>query len=230
MKIMIVEDDLTLAREICGLCERWGFEAEYLTEFVAVDQEWERRRPELILMDVNLPLYDGFFWCARIRKVSRVPILFLSSRDQNADKIMAMVSGGDDYVEKPFDHELLLVKIRSLLRRTYEYAQAEREIVREGLIYDRNQGKLIFEEDSEIELTKSENKIFALLLDHRGEVVERETLMRQLWNTDEYVTDASLTVLVSRLRAKPHEATGGSVDCIHTRKGRGYYLDGLRQG
>ena len=174
-------------------------------------------------MDINLPYYDGFYWCSRIRELSSVPVLFLSSRDQNGDKVMAMMSGGDDYVEKPFDPELLLVKIRSLLRRTYEYTQNECEYVGENLIYDRNQG-VLFYQGHRIEMTKSENRILGLLADHKGKVVGREELMRQLWSTDEYVTDASLTVLVSRLRTKIFEETNG-IECIRTRKGKGYYLE-----
>lgn len=177
----------------------------------------------MILMDINLPYYDGFYWCSRIRELSSVPVLFLSSRDQNGDKVMAMMSGGDDYVEKPFDPELLLVKIRSLLRRTYEYTQNECEYVGENLIYDRNQG-VLFYQGHRIEMTKSENRIWGLLADHKGKVVGREELMRQLWSTDEYVTDASLTVLVSRLRTKIFEETNG-IECIRTRKGKGYYLE-----
>lgn len=223
MKILVIEDDFVLAGEVCKLCEKWGFEAEYLEEFSAVDRECEMRKPDLVLMDINIPSYDGFYWCRKIRELSKLPILFLSSRDQNSDKVLAMLSGGDDYVEKPFDSELLLVKIRSLLRRAYEYAQSEREYVGEGLIYDRGQGILIYEGRT-MELTKSENRIMGLLADHRGQVVERETLMQQLWNTDEYVTDSSLTVLISRFRAKIADITGG-MECIHTRKGKGYYLE-----
>ena len=223
MKILIVEDDFTLAGEICRLCEKWGFEAVYLEEFQEVDKQCEKSGCDLVLMDINLPYYDGFYWCSKIRSFSRVPILFLSSRDQKADKVMAMVSGGDDYVEKPFDTELLLVKIRALLRRAYEYTQADREYLGEHLVYDRNQGVLLYKGRT-IEMTKSENRILGILAENKGRVVEREELMQHLWSTDEYVTDASLTVLVSRLRAKIAECADG-VSCIHTRKGKGYYLE-----
>lgn len=223
MKILIVEDDFILAGEICRLCEKWGFEAVYLEEFQEVDKQCEKSGCDLVLMDINLPYYDGFYWCSKIRSFSRVPILFLSSRDQNADKVMAMVSGGDDYVEKPFDTELLLVKIRALLRRAYEYTQADREYLGEHLVYDRNQGVLLYKGRT-IEMTKSENRILGILAENKGRVVEREELMQHLWSTDEYVTDASLTVLVSRLRAKIAECADG-VSCIHTRKGKGYYLE-----
>lgn len=223
MKILIVEDDLILAKEICRLCEKWGFETNYLEQFYRIDEEWNRYRPDLILMDINLPCYDGFYWCKKIREQSMIPVLFLSSRDQTSDKVLAMLSGGDDYVEKPFDSELLLVKIRSLFRRAYEYTSKERERLNKDLLYDRNRGILIYQ-GKDIEITKSENRIISLLADHKGQVVERETLMRHLWNTDEYVTDASLTVLISRLRTKIAEQTGG-IECIHTKKGKGYYLE-----
>lgn len=223
MKILVIEDDFILAGEICRLCEKWGFEAEYLEVFTDVDRECEKKKPDLILMDINIPAYDGFYWCRRIRQLSKAPVLFLSSRDQNSDKVLAMLSGGDDYVEKPFEPELLLIKIRALLRRAYEYTQNEREHIGEELVYDRGQGVLICK-GQVIEMTRSENRIMSLLADRRGQVVERETLMQQLWNTDEYVTDSSLTVLVSRLRAKISDRTGG-VECIRTRKGKGYYLE-----
>lgn len=222
MKILIIEDDLVLAEEIVRLCKRWGFDGEYLEDFSDVDKQCERSCCDLVLMDINLPFYDGFYWCQKIRRVSKVPILFLSSREQNADKVMAMVSGGDDYVEKPFDPEILLVKIRSLLRRTYEYTQSDREYLESGLIYDRGQGTLLYE-NQVIEMTKSENRIMGILADYKGQVVDRETLMQCLWNTDEYVTDASLTVLVSRLRSKICTSTGG-ISCIQTKKGKGYCL------
>ena len=223
MKLLIVEDDLVLAQEICHLCGKWGFEAEYLEEFEAVDREWERRQADLVLMDVNLPSCDGFHWCRKIRELSNIPVLFLSSRDQNSDKVMAMVSGGEDYVEKPFDPELLLVKIRALLRRAYEYTQNEREYIGNDLIYDRSQG-ILFYQGTPIEMTKSENKIMGLLADRKGQVVDRESLMQHLWSTDEFVTDASLTVLVSRLRAKISAAAEG-MEVIRTKKGKGYYVE-----
>ena len=223
MKLLIVEDDLVLAQEICHLCGKWGFEAEYLEEFEAVDREWERRQADLVLMDDNLPSCDGFHWCRKIRELSNIPVLFLSSRDQNSDKVMAMVSGGDDYVEKPFDPELLLVKIRALLRRAYEYTQNEREYIGNDLIYDRSQG-ILFYQGTPIEMTKSENKIMGLLADRKGQVVDRESLMQHLWSTDEFVTDASLTVLVSRLRAKISAAAEG-MEVIRTKKGKGYYVE-----
>lgn len=220
MRLFVVEDDLVLAKEIVRLCRHWGFEADYTENFRDITCEYEKRHPDLILMDINLPYYDGFYWCEKIRQLSTVPILFLSSRDQNSDKVMAMALGGDDYMEKPFDSELLLVKIRSMLRRAYEYRGGSRMYLGEEMYLEN--GSVICG-DRSAELTKSEQKIMTVLLEYKGSVVSREKLMTILWNTDEFVTDASLTVLVSRLRTKLRELSGKE-DVIWTKKGIGYYI------
>lgn len=221
MRILIVEDDQTLANELVLLCRRWGFEAFCAKQFQEIREEFAFYQPDFVLMDINLPYFDGFYWCEQIRKVSNVPVLFLSSREQNADKVMAMAAGGDDYVEKPFDPELLLLKIRAMLRRAYEYKANDREYLKDGMYYEN--GMFVCQGKS-VELTRSESKIMSTLLAKRGCIVSREKLMQQLWNTDEFVTDASLTVLVSRLRAKLDGITGGQ-DVIVTKKGMGYYIE-----
>lgn len=223
MKIMIVEDDLVLARELELLCTKWDFQAKYIENFKHVDKECFKYQPDLLLLDVNLPFYDGFYWCQKIRNNSTVPILFISSREQNADKIMALSSGGDDYIEKPFDLEILLVKIKAMLRRTYEYKHLEKEYLDDNTSYDIVSGRFNFK-DQVLELTKSESKIMTVLLENRGNWVTREQLMMALWNTDEFVTDATLTVHISRLRNKLKELTAGK-DIIKTKKGVGYYID-----
>ena len=220
MKIFVVEDDLALANELELLCRRWGYDAVCAQGFAQIDSEFRENQPDLVLMDVNLPYFDGFYWCEKIREASNVPVLFLSSRDQNADKMMAVAAGGDDYVEKPFEPELLLLKIRAMLRRAYEYTASDREFLRDGIYYEN--GQLLID-GRVVELTKSENRIISALLMRKGNVVSREKLMQQLWNTDEFVTDASLTVLVSRLRAKLKEVSGEEL--IHTKKGIGYYIE-----
>ena len=163
MKIMIVEDDLILARELELLCNKWDFQAKYIDNFKHVDKEYFKYQPDLLLLDINLPYYDGFYWCQKIRTNSTVPILFISSREQNADKIMALSSGGDDYIEKPFDLELLLVKIKAMLRRTYEYKHLEKEYLDENISYDVVSGRFNYQ-DQILELTKSESKIMIVLL------------------------------------------------------------------
>lgn len=221
MKILVIEDDLVLAKELILLCKRWGFDAVYANQFQEITKEYVTHQPDLVLMDINLPYYDGFYWCEQIRNISKVPLLYLSSRDQNADKVMAMAAGGDDYVEKPFDPELLLLKIRAMLRRAYEYTTSEKVFLNENMYYES--GQFVYN-GHVVELTKSESKIMTALLSKRGAVVSREKLMQQLWNTDEFVTDASLTVLISRLRTKLNEVTNGK-DVILTRKGMGYYIE-----
>ena len=223
MKIMIVEDDLILARELQLLCVKWNFQAKYLEDFKHVDQVYCTYQPDLILLDINLPFYDGFYWCQKIRENSTVPILFISSREQNADKILALSAGGDDYIEKPFDLELLLVKIKAILRRTYEYKHLEKEYLDEYTSYDIVRGRFVYQ-NKVLELTKSEGKIMSTLLGQRGNWVTREQLMMTLWNTDEFVTDATLSVHISRLRNKLKELTNGK-DIIKTKKGVGYYID-----
>lgn len=219
MKIMIVEDDLILARELELLCNKWDFQAKYIDNFKHVDKEYFKYQPDLLLLDINLTYYDGFYWCQKIRTNSTVPILFISSREQNADKIMALSSGGDDYIEKPFDLELLLVKIKAMLRRTYEYKHLEKEYLDENISYDVVSGRFNYQ-DQILELTKSESKIMIVLLQSRGNWVTREQLMMALWNTDEFVTDATLTVHISRLRNKLKEFTDGK-DIIKTKKRSG---------
>lgn len=223
MKIMIVEDDLILARELQLLCVKWNFQAKYLEDFKHVDQVYCTYQPDLILLDINLPFYGGFYWCQKIRENSTVPILFISSREQNADKILALSAGGDDYIEKPFDLELLLVKIKAILRRTYEYKHLEKEYLDEDTSYDIVRGRFVYQ-NKVLELTKSEGKIMSTLLGQRGNWVTREQLMMTLWNTDEFVTDATLSVHISRLRNKLKELTNGK-DIIKTKKGVGYYID-----
>lgn len=221
MKIMIVEDDGMLAREIAGYLEKWGYETEKAEDFSGIAKEAERIKPALILMDVNLPQFDGFYWCEKIRKTSTVPILFISSRNDDRDKIMAIAQGGDDYVEKPFQLELLKAKMDALLRRTYRYREKKEIYLSETLHFDCISQR-IFADDREIELTKSERKILSKLLTERPNVVTREELMMELWSTDEFISDGTLTTMISRLRSKLKETVGEDIIC--TRKGVGYFV------
>ena len=190
MHIMIVEDDETLAREIKDFLMRWGYYAVIATHFENIVEDFYNYKPHLILMDINLPYYDGFYWCTQIRNTSQVPLIFISSRNDDHDKIRAILQGGDDYVDKPFHLELLKAKIEAILRRTY--------------------------------LTKSESQIVCLLLESQGAIVTRQALMEALWNTDEFISDNSLTVLISRLRTKLKDECHQDIIC--TKKGQGYYI------
>ena len=221
MKILIIEDDKTLAGEMASFLVRWGYETHTIRRFDSILEEFREIRPQLVLMDINLPFYDGFYWCARIRQVSRVPILYISSRSDDRDKIMAMAQGGDDYVEKPFHLDLLKAKIQAILRRTYEYKVKEQIFLGDNLYIDGEQ-QALFMGEKEIFLTKSERKILMKLAEKRPDVVTREELMMALWETDEYVSDGTLTTLISRLRNRLRTQSGR--DMIATKKGQGYFL------
>ena len=155
MKILIVEDDRALAGELGEFLRRWGYETAVSRQFDRIEEEFSGYLPHLVLMDINLPYYDGFYWCSRIRRFSQVPVIFISSRGDDKDKIMAMAQGGDDYVEKPFHLELLKAKIEAILRRTYQYRVREQLLVREGLSYDTQSGSLTYD-GTVIELTPLE--------------------------------------------------------------------------
>ena len=221
MKILIIEDDETLAREIASFLMRWGYETKIPEGFDSIMEEFSHYRPQMVLMDINLPYYDGFYWCSQIRQVSKVPVLYISSRGDDRDKIMAMAQGGDDYVEKPFQLELLKAKIQAMLRRTYEYKVREQVFLGEKLYFDLGQMALYFGE-REVELTKSERRVVAKLAENHPDVVTREELMLDLWETDEFVSDGTLTTMISRLRGKLKAVCGGEV--IETKKGQGYFI------
>lgn len=226
MKIMLVEDDQTLAGEIESFLLKWGYEVVAAQEFDEITKMFEQEKPQLVLMDINLPKYDGFYWCNQIRRISHVPIIFISSRDEDGDKLMGIAQGGDDYVEKPFRLELLKGKIQAILRRSYEYA-AGRELfgkmifLQEGLTLDSVSG-LLFRQGEEIELTKTERRVLVKLAESKPQVVTREELMMDLWDTDEYLSDGTLTTLVCRLRSKLKAACGDEI--IRTKKGQGYFV------
>ena len=221
MKIMIVEDDEILAREISSSLAGWGYDTAIPAGFDNILEEFTQCRPQLVLMDINLPYFDGFYWCGRIRQVSKVPVLYISSRSDDRDKIMAMAQGGDDYVEKPFHLELLKAKIQAILRRTYEYKVKEQIFLGGDLHFDW-EGQTLYQGDREIALTKSERRVFVKLAEERPDVVTREELMMDLWDTDEYVSDGTLTTMISRLRCRLKSQCGQEI--IGTKKGQGYFL------
>lgn len=220
--IMVVEDDEVLAHEMKQFLMKWKYHAVIARSFDHILDEYMQYQPQLILLDVNLPYYDGFYWCHLIRNVSDVPIVYISSRQDDHDKIMGMAQGGDDYIEKPFCLELLKAKIDAILRRTYHYKVKEKVYFHQGLSFDRTSSALFYQ-DQEIELTKSERKIMNVFIDKRSQVVSREELMMVLWNTDEFVSDGTLTTLICRLRHKLHDMC--QQDIILTKKGQGYYIE-----
>lgn len=221
IKILLVEDDTVLAEEIVLFLEKWGYETKIAEHFEKILEEFLEASPALVLLDVNLPCYDGFYWCTQIRKVSQVPILYISSKGDDRDKIMAMAQGGDDYVEKPFRLEFLKAKIEAVLRRTYQYRVRTSIYLGAGLSFDEESGILSCH-GKELDLTKSERKIILKLLENKSQIVTREELMMTLWSTDEFISDGTLTTVVSRLRSKLKEFCG--MEIIRTKKGYGYLI------
>lgn len=221
IKIMIVEDDFQLATQLKSYLIKWGYDVQNVESFKDVLDEFNNIKPDLVLMDINLPFYDGFYWCFKIREISKVPMIFISSRDSDNDKIMAIAQGGDDFVEKPFNLTLLKAKIEAILRRTYQYKVEQKAFVKENIYYDAI-NSVIIKYNIEVELTKSENTIIKTLLKEKGNVVSRAILMDELWNTDEFISDNTLTVLISRLRAKLNDYINDEI--VYTKKGLGYYI------
>lgn len=221
-KIMIVEDDRTIAGVLKTHLEKWGWDAFCAEDFGRVMEEFRQGSPHLVLMDISLPNYNGFYWCGEIRKISRVPILFLSSRTDNMDIVMAMSMGGDDYLTKPFDLSVMVAKVQALLRRSYDYQGAMHTLEHRGAIFNVGEGTLFYE-GQKIELTRNEMKLLQLLMENKGSTVGRDALMQKLWDSDVFIDDNTLTVNVARLRKKLEDA--GLADFIVTKKGLGYLVE-----
>lgn len=220
-KILLIEDDLDLAKETAFALGKWGFKVDLIDNFEMILEEFIDKKPEVVVLDVNLPLYNGFYWCEKIREISNVPIVFLSSRDSDMDLIMGINNGGDDYITKPFSIDILVTKINGIIRRAYNYSDFNNIIHYENLIFDVERG-VIKHDDTSIELTKNEMKILTFLLKNKNKVVSRESLMMTLWDNDEFVTDNALTVNINRLRTKIKDL--GFEDFIKTKKGIGYIV------
>lgn len=221
MLIMIVEDDEILAEAIKTFLEKWGYKAVIAKNYHDIIADYHIYHPHLILMDINLPLYDGFHWCSKIRNISNVPLIYISSRNDDRDKIMGIAQGGDDYVEKPFHLDLLKAKIEAILRRTYQYKVKSKVVLKDNLYFDIESASLIYN-NQDISFTKSERKIMKMPMENRTHIVSREELMEEIWNTDEYISDGTLTTLISRLRSKLKDECGENI--IKTKKGQGYYI------
>lgn len=221
-KIMIIEDDITLCSEIAEGLTRWGFDAIVVKNFEEIFNEFAKNNPHLIIMDINLPYFDGFYWCQKIREVSKVPIIYLSSRNSNMDIIMAIKMGGDDFVTKPFSMDILVTKLHALLRRVYSYGENSSQVLEyNGAVLNINDSTLIYNENK-LELTKNEFKILILLMKNKGKIISRDRIMRSLWDDDTFINDNTLTVNVNRLRKRLEDI--GLKDFIETKKGQGYVI------
>lgn len=222
MNILIVEDEPTIRTMLGEIVERWGYEALTCDDFGQVFHVFVTEQPHLVIMDINLPVFDGFYWCHKIREVSKVPILFLSSRSTPMDVVMAVNMGGDDYVQKPFYEEVLIAKIQALLRRTYAYIDIIPNIrAHDGVILNLNNGKVCYGE-KKAELTKNEFKILSILMQNQATIVSREKIMRSLWEDENFVDENTLTVNITRIRKKLSDI--GKEYFITTIKGEGYII------
>ncbi|MFJ7930925.1 response regulator transcription factor [Peribacillus sp. NPDC096622] len=222
-KIMIVEDDEKIRKIVADTLTKWKYDVVGIMEFDHILDDFEKSQPDLVLLDINLPTFDGFYWCQQIRAISSVPILFLSSRNQNMDIIMAINMGGDDFIQKPFDLDVLVAKISALLRRNYTYQNGHNlKLTHRDLSLHVTNSTIQFEEQS-IELSRNEFIILQLMMRRIGKIVSREDLMQALWNDEQFVDDNTLTVNVNRLRRKISGI--GLEDFIVTRKGMGYLIE-----
>lgn len=220
-KILIVEDDDVIASAILRHLSSWGCEARCAEDFQNVLSEYAAFQPQLVLMDISLPFFNGYHWCSEIRKLSNVPIVFLSSASDNMNIVMAMNMGGDDFIPKPFDLDVLTAKIQAILRRSYDFGSQSGFLEHRGAILNTGDATLTYE-GQKTELTKNEYKLLQVLLQNKGKVVGRETLMTKLWETDSFVDENALSVNMARLRRKLQDL--GLNDFICTRKGIGYQV------
>ncbi|MBY2232094.1 response regulator transcription factor [Clostridioides difficile] len=221
-KIMIVEDDVSLKNIIAKCLTKWGHDVHQIENLENIIEEFKNYNPELVLLDINLPFYDGFHWCNEIRKISKVPIIFISSRNSNMDVIMGVNLGADDYIQKPFSVDVLVAKVNALLRRTYNFVDNNsNQIIHNGVTLDLSTATINYE-DNTIELTKNEIKILHELMKYKGQIVSRNKLMKKLWDNDWFVDDNTLTVNVNRIRSKLNEI--GLEDFIETKRGLGYII------
>ena len=221
-RLLIVEDDKGIAEAIKVQAEMWNLEVCCVTNFRNVMAEFSAFDPHIILLDIMLPFYNGYYWCSEIRKVSKVPIIFISSVSDNMNMVMAMNMGADDFIAKPFDQSVLMAKLQALLRRTYDFAASVPVLEHRGALLNTGDNTLTYGEEK-ISLSKNEYKILHILMENKGGIVSREKLMELLWETDSFVDENTLSVNIGRLRKRLEAA--GLKDFITTKFGVGYLIE-----
>ena len=217
-----MEDDETIAGGLKNHLEKWNYQAECMTDFKDVMGKFVEFEPQLVLLDIVLPFFNGFHWCQEIRKISKVPIIFLSSANDNMNIVMAMNMGGDEFIEKPFDLNVLTAKVQALLRRAYSFQGNVNVLEHEGMLLNLNDASLSYKGEK-ISLTKNEFRILQMLMENSGKIIARDDIIARLWESDAFIDDNTLTVNVARLRKKLENV--GMEGRIKTKKGIGYYLD-----
>lgn len=220
-KILIVEDDVVIADGLKTHFEKWDYQVECVTDFKNVMDTFLKFEPQLVFLDLVLPFFNGFHWCQEIRKVSKVPVLFISSANESMNIVMAMNMGGDEFIEKPFDLNVVTAKVQAVLRRTYEF-QGSVDVMQWHGAYLNLADATIEYQQNKMELTKNEFRLFQMLLEHAGKIVSRDALITRLWESDEFIDDNTLTVNMTRLRKKLEQI--GLKEVIQTKKGIGYMV------
>ena len=220
-KIYMIEDNEGIIEASKKYGEKYDLQFINVNNFRKITEEFTEIQPHLVIMDIGLPAFDGYYWCSKIREHSTVPIIFLSSAALNMNMVMAMNMGGDDFVAKPFDYEVLLAKIQALLRRTYSFGTVEQKD--KGELYLNTANCTLVCHGITVDLTKNEYRILSVLMDNKGKIVSREKLMDTLWESDCYIDDNTLTVNINRLRKKLSNI--GLSSLIITKKGLGYLLE-----
>lgn len=222
-KIYLVEDDATIVSVLADYLRQWGYECYPAKKFAEILQEFRAVSPDLILLDISLPYYNGYHWCQEIRNISEVPIIFLSSMDQQMNQIMAMNMGADDYLTKPFDLAFVLAKIQALLRRSYQYTYQQVQTFSLGDVTFHPIENLLKSKTESLPLSPNESRILSLLLQQQGKIVPKETIIEMLWNSEEFIDNNTLAVNMTRLRKKLSQT--GLSDLIQTVKNKGYLIE-----
>lgn len=221
-RLLMVEDDRGIAEGVREQAEAWDITARIVTDFHGVMAEFSRFDPHIVLLDISLPFFNGYHWCGEIRRVSNVPVIFISSAADNMNMIMAMNMGADDFIAKPFDGSVLIAKIQALLRRTYDFAPSIPVLEHKGAMLNTGDGSFLYKNEK-IPLSKNEYRILLTLMKNKGKTVSRERLMEQLWETDSFVDENTLSVNVNRLRKRLEAA--GLEGFITTKFGVGYIIE-----
>lgn len=221
-KILICEDDPVISSSMCRYLEAWGYEVNCVRDFKSVIEDFKSHSPDIVLMDTVLPFFNGYHWCTEIRRISNVPVVFVSSASDNMNIVMAMNMGADDFLAKPFDLDVLGAKVSAVLRRAYNMPLVQSDLQCRGAVLNKSDASLSYGGEK-TELTKNEYRILEVLMENQGKIVSRNSLMDKLWETDSFIDDNTLTVNVTRIRHKL-DAMGLS-DFIKTKKGIGYMIE-----
>lgn len=219
-KIILVEDNQKIQKELCEFLSRYDYETKALNNFENIVEDILKERADLVLLDINLPVYDGYYICRAVREKSDVPIIVVTSRDSEMDELMSMNLGADDFISKPYNTQILVARISSLLKRT-KHVKEDWQMTHKGLLINLSNSTACHGEE-QIELSKNEVKILSVLVKHKEEIVSRDNLMEELWQSNEFVDDNTLTVNINRLRKKMDSI--GLADYIVTKRGQGYLV------